>query len=154
MKYTAIKPSIFEKLSSVVTKWAGTTTTFIIAISVILLWLMTGPIFNYSDTWQLIINTSTTIITFLMVFLIQRSQNKESLAIQVKLNELIASSDKASNRLIDVEDLNEEELKALQSFYVELVKMSKKDKVLNQSHSVDEAIAVHERKTKGMKKSE
>ena len=109
MKYTAIKPSIFEKLSSVVTKWAGTTTTFIIAISVILLWLMTGPIFNYSDTWQLIINTSTTIITFLMVFLIQRSQNKESLAIQVKLNELIASSDKASNRLIDVEDLNEEE---------------------------------------------
>src|SRR5258705_8733044 len=116
----------FEKLSTVVTKRAGSTPAFILAVLVILAWLALGPVFHYSDTWQLVINTGTTIVTFLMVFLIQRSQNKESLAMQIKLNELIASSNLASNRLIDVEDLTEEELITLQKYYAELVKMSKK----------------------------
>jgi low affinity Fe/Cu permease len=152
MKLTVPKKNFFERLSTRVTKMVGSSWAFTIAVTVVVVWLLTGPIFNYSDTWQLVINTGTTIVTFLMVFLIQHSQNKESRALQVKLNELIASSDKASNRLIDVEDLNEEELIALQNFYVELVKMSKKDKNFSQSHSVDEAIAIHERKSKGVKK--
>ena len=143
----------FEKVSSGITRAVGTSTAFTIALFVIIIWAITGPIFKFSDTWQLVINTGTTIITFLMVFIIQQSQNKDSLAVQLKLNELIASNEKASNRLIDVEDLNEEELISLQNFYVELVKMSKKDKNFNQSHSVDEAIAIHQRKSKGIKKS-
>ena len=82
-------------------------------LGVILVWVVTGPVFHYSDTWQLVINTGTTIVTFLMVFLIQRAQNKESLAVQLKLNELVAAMEGASNRLIDVEDLTEEELMTL-----------------------------------------
>src|SRR5574342_439036 len=107
------KKDTFEKLSTAVTKKVGSTSAFIIAVLIIVIWLATGPLFQYSDKWQLIINTGTTVVTFLMVFLIQRSQNKESLAIQIKLNELIASSKLASNRLIDVEDLTEEELMTL-----------------------------------------
>ena len=83
----------------------------------ILVWVVTGPFFGYSDTWQLVINTGTTIVTFLMVFLIQRSQNKDSLAVHLKLNELVAAMDGASNRLIDVEDLTEDELKTLHRHY-------------------------------------
>src|SRR6058998_2160884 len=101
--------------ASVVTQWAGSTTGFILATLVIVVWAATGPMFHWSDTWQLVINTSTTIVTFLMVFLIQRSQNKDSLAIQLKLNELVAAQHNASNRLIDVEDLTEEELEMLRS---------------------------------------
>jgi len=142
----------FEKLSSAVTRISGSSPAFILATSIILIWLLTGPIFNYSDTWQLVINTGTTIITFLMVFLIQRSQNKESLTIQIKLNELIASSQLASNRLIDIEDLTEEELVTLEQYYAELVKMSKKDKTMHQSHSIEEAAGLHELKIKHKKK--
>lgn len=142
----------FEKLSSAVTKKAGSTPAFILALLIILIWLALGPVFNYSDTWQLVINTGTTIITFLMVFLIQRSQNKESLAMQIKLNELIASSNLASNRLIDVEDLTEQELRVLERYYAELVKMSKKQGGMLQSHSVEEAIEMHDLKTKHRKK--
>jgi len=137
-----------EKLSSAVTKKAGSSQAFIISVSVVLIWLLTGPLFDYSDTWQLVINTSTTIITFLMVFLIQRSQNKESLAIQIKLNELIASSRYASNRLIDIEDLEEEELVALERYYSELVKMCKKDKNMAKSHTIEEASELHQIKLK------
>ncbi|MCM3900667.1 MAG: low affinity iron permease family protein [Pyrinomonadaceae bacterium] len=81
-----------------------------IALSVIIVWGFTGPLFNFSDTWQLVINTGTTIITFLMVFLIQRPQNKDALAIHLKLNEIVAALQGASNRLIDVESLTEEEI--------------------------------------------
>ncbi|HLF65592.1 MAG TPA: low affinity iron permease family protein [Saprospiraceae bacterium] len=128
MKIKIAKGHPFEMLSSTVTKYVGSSPAFIIAVSVIIVWLITGPIFKYSDSWQLIINTGTTIITFLMVFLIQRTQNKEYLALQIKLNELIASSRFASNRLIDIEDLTEEELLTLDTYYAELVKMSKKIK--------------------------
>src|SRR5689334_14836903 len=136
-KKKTFKTTIFERLSSAVTKYAGSTVAFLVAFAVIICWMAIGPLFHYSDSWQLVINTGTTIITFLMVFLIQRSQNKESLAIQIKLNELIASSRLASNRLIDIEDLTEDELATLEKYYMQLVKMSKKDKNMHQSHSIE-----------------
>lgn len=152
MKKHAAQGHLFERLSSEVTKAAGSTAAFIIAMGLIVFWLVTGPIFNYSDTWQLVINTSTTIITFLMVFLIQRSQNKESLVVQIKLNELIASSQLASNRLIDIENLSEDELVALEKYYAELVKMSRKDQDMQKSHSIEEATQLHESKIAHRKK--
>ena len=112
------------------------------------IWALTGPIFQYADTWQLVINTGTTIVTFLMVFLIQRMQNKESLAVQLKLNELVAAVQGASNRLIDVEDLTEEELRTLHSHYAKLVAMSRADSSLGSSHSVEEAQVRHSRKSR------
>ncbi len=119
---------------------------FIIALSVIAVWCFTGPLFNFSDTWQLVINTGTTIITFLMVFLIQRTQNKDSLAIHLKLNEIVAALQGASNRLIDVEDLTEQEIKTLHKHYQELVKMAKKDLSITNSHSIEEAEFRHQAK--------
>ena len=142
-----------EALSTAVTKWTGSTTAFALAAGVIVVWLISGPLFGFSDTWQLVINTGTTIVTFLMVFLIQRSQNKESMAVQLKLNELVAAMEGASNRLIDVEDLSEVELKALHKFYGKLTTMAKKDAKLTDSHSVEEAEAGHERKTAARHKS-
>ena len=136
----------FERLSTVVTDWTGSTSAFGTAVIVIIVWAITGPLFGYSNTWQLVINTGTTIVTFLMVFLIQRSQNKESMAVQLKLNELVAAVHGASNRLIDVEDLSEAELKVLREHYRELVRMAKTDRRLGESHSLDEAEARHQRK--------
>src|SRR6266581_2304235 len=106
----------FDHFSNTVTKATGTSPAFLIACTIILLWALTGPIFHYSDTWQLVINTGTTIITFLMVFIIQQSQNKDSLSIQLKLNEIVAAMEGASNRLINVEDLSEDELIILGTF--------------------------------------
>lgn len=103
----------FEKFSTQATKATGSPWAFIVASLVVITWAILGPIFNFSDTWQLVINTSTTIVTFLMVFLIQLSQNKDTIARQQKLNELITASTKASNRLVDVEDLTTEELETL-----------------------------------------
>ena len=136
-------PSWIERMSTTVTRWTGSTSAFALACAVILVWVVTGPIFHFSDTWQLVINTGTTIVTFLMVFLIQRAQNKDAMAIQLKLNELVAAIDGASNRLIDVEDLSEEELVALHRYYAQLVRMAKKDSTLTASHSVEEADARH-----------
>ena len=99
--------------------------------------------FRYSDTWQLVINTGTTIVTFLMVFLIQRSQNKDSLAIHLKLNELVAALEGASNRLIDVESLTEKELATLRRHFHELAALSRKESDITVSHSVEEAGARH-----------
>src|SRR2546429_3257865 len=104
---------MLERFSRKVTEATGTSTAFIIALLVIILWIATGPLFHFSDSWQLVINTGTTIVTFLMVFLIQRSQNKDALAIHLKLNEIVAALEGASNRLIDVEDLTEAEIKTL-----------------------------------------
>ena len=137
-----------EHTSRLVTEWSGSSWAFGAAALIILTWLLTGPIFKYSDTWQLVINTGTTIVTFLMVFLIQRSQNKESLAVQLKLNEIVAAVTGASNRLIDVENLDEAELRQLHLFYKTLAHMSQSDSHLGQSHSVDEAAAMHHRKRK------
>ncbi|HEX5652530.1 MAG TPA: low affinity iron permease family protein [Chitinophagaceae bacterium] len=140
----------FEKFSGKVTKATGSPWAFIIALAVILAWAISGPLFNYSDTWQLVINTGTTIITFLMVFLIQLSQNKDTVALQLKLNELIASDPKASNRLVDVEDLTNEELETLKKFYIKLSELASKESNLHTSHSIDEAAEFHKRK-KGVK---
>ncbi len=137
-----------EHASRLVTEWSGSSWAFGMAATVILVWLCTGPIFHYSDTWQLVINTGTTIVTFLMVFLIQRSQNKESLAVQLKLNEIVAAVGGASNRLIDVEELDEAELRQLHLFYKTLAQMAKSDTRLGQSHSIDEAAVSHHRKRK------
>ena len=147
----------FEKISASVTKAAGSTSAFVGSFLLIIIWLLCGPIFDFSDTWQLVINTGTTIITFLMVFLIQRSQNKDSIAVHLKLNELLASHEIASNRLVSVEDISEAELKVLQKFYKHLAMMSKDQLALSESHSINEANMHHERKlsaTKtGVKKS-
>src|ERR1041385_8454585 len=129
----------WARLATRVTDWAGSTTGFLFAAGTIVLWLVSGPFFHFSDTWQLSINTITTIVTFLMVFLIQRSQNKDSMAIQLKLNELVAAMIGASNRLIDVEDLSEQDLKVLHRHYQRLVQISKKDQDLTKSHSIEEA---------------
>jgi low affinity Fe/Cu permease len=135
-----------ERFSSAVTRWTGGTSAFAVALAVVLIWAATGPIFGYSNTWQLVINTGTTVVTFLMVFLIQRAQNKDAMAIQLKLNELVAALAGASNHLIDVEDLSEEELQTLHRFYRRLAAMAKKDATILQSHSVEEALVWHERK--------
>lgn len=132
-----------ETFSTAVSRWTGGTSAFALACVVIVAWAISGPIFGFSNTWQLVINTGTTIVTFLMVFLIQRAQNKDSMAIQLKLNELVAAMDGASNRLIDVEDLTEEELKTLHRYYGKLVAMARKDATLTSSHSVEEAEARH-----------
>jgi low affinity Fe/Cu permease len=142
--------ALFEKIAGRITRGTGSPIAFIIAAALIIAWLVSGPLFGYSDTWQLIINTSTTIITFLMVFVIQHSQNKDTMALQLKLNELIASHDKASNRLIDIEDLTEEELMQLKKFYIKLSRLAEKEADLTASHSLEEAMNVHESK-KGYK---
>ena len=134
---------MLERFSSAATTWTGGTGAFALAVLTIVIWLATGPLFNYSNTWQLIINTGTTVVTFLMVFLIQRSQNKDSLAVQLKLNELVAAMQGASNRLIDIESLSEQELKVLHVHYRKLVEMAKKDDDLGRSHSVEEAEQRH-----------
>jgi low affinity Fe/Cu permease len=133
----------FETISTVVTRWTGSTAAFGTALSVIVIWAILGPVFHFSDTWQLVINTGTTIVTFLMVFLIQRSQNKDSLAIHIKLNEIVAVMEGASNRLIDAESLSEDELKVLETYYSELSRLSEKESNLTHSHSVEEARARH-----------
>jgi len=134
---------LLERLSLKATKATGTSKAFILALMAIVVWGLTGPLFHFSDTWQLVINTSTTIITFLMVFLIQRTQNKDALAIHLKLNEIVAALEGASNRLIDVEDLTEGEIEILHTHYQRLVAMAKKDLKLTQSHSIEEAEARH-----------
>ena len=137
---------MLERFSQKATQATGSSGAFLIAVTVIVVWIVTGPVFKFSDTWQLVINTGTTIVTFLMVFLIQRSQNKDALAIHLKLNEIVAALEGASNRLIDVESLTEKEIQTLHNHYRELVRMAKKDLSLTNSHSIEEAEARHEAK--------
>ena len=130
---------IFDKFSATISKVTGNPSTFIMAFFIIIIWAVTGPVFHYSDTWQLVINTGTSVITFLMVFVIQQAQNKDTLALQLKLNELIAATKGASNRILNIEDMTEEELQVLKKFYAKLSDLSEKDGNLGASHSVDEA---------------
>ncbi|HEX7754926.1 MAG TPA: low affinity iron permease family protein [Niabella sp.] len=122
----------FERFANKVTQVTGSSMAFVIAASLIVIWAISGPLFHYSENWQLVVNTGTTIVTFLMVFLIQKSQNKDSKAIQLKLNELIAATKGASNRLVDAEDMNEEKLDELHKLYVKIAELtaSKKDKAV------------------------
>ncbi|WP_246794473.1 low affinity iron permease family protein [Burkholderia perseverans] len=114
----------FDGFAATVTRWAGSPLAFCVAVLAIVAWVVTGPIFHYSDAWQLVINTGTTIITFLMVFLIQQSQNKDSVAVHLKLNELLASQRDASNRLIGIEDASENDLRRIAAAYLELAEQA------------------------------
>ena len=137
------RAAIAEPLAARVTNWVGSTKGFTAALAVVIVWAASGPIFAWSDTWQLVINTGTTIVTFLIVFLIQRTQNKDGLAIQLKLNELVAAMQGASNRLIEIEDLSEDELKLLHAHYRRLVEMAREDLDIAASHSIEEAESRH-----------
>jgi low affinity Fe/Cu permease len=128
-----------EQVARAITVWTGSSQAFGMAVAVVILWALLGPVFHFSDTWQLVINTGTTIITFLMVFLIQRSQNKDSLAIHLKLNEIVAVLQGASNRLINVEDLTEQEVATLHRHYRTLAEIAKRDLTITASHSIEEA---------------
>lgn len=136
----------FDWFSTWVTKATGSPTAFMMALLVVIIWGLTGPIFHYSENWQLVINTGTTIITFLMIFVIQQSQNKDTMAVHLKLNELIAANELTSNRLVDSEDLTEEELQAIKKYYKRLSEITKKEGSVFNSHSLDEAAADAKRK--------
>ncbi len=129
----------FEKFSAKITKISGSPAAFIGAFAIVLIWGITGPVFHYSETWQLVINTGTTIITFLMVFVIQQSANKDTMAIHLKLNELIAATKGASNRLISSEELTGEELETIKKFYHFLSEKSKSEMDIKSTHSIEEA---------------
>jgi low affinity Fe/Cu permease len=135
-----------ERFSTKVSQWAGSTPAFGIALGFVLAWALTGPLFRFSQGWQMVINTGTTIATFLMVFLIQRAQNKESRALQLKLNEVVASHEGASNRLVGAEELSEEDLRILHERYLRLVERVKDERDgpgLKDKTSVEEATAAH-----------
>lgn len=144
--FVAGRDTLFAKFASAATWWTGTTSAFMLAFATIIIWIVSGPLFGFSDTWQLVINTGTTIVTFLMVFLIQRSQNKDSQAVHLKLNEIVAALEGASNRLIGAEDLSEVELKQLHEFYAQLIRRAKEEHDICKSHSVEEADDNHEEK--------
>lgn len=145
---TKSKKFNFDKFATKVTKATGRPATFIAALALIVVWALSGPIFGFSDTWQLVINTGTTIITFLMVFIIQQTQNKDTMALQLKINELIAADRNSSNRLINIEDLSEEELEVIKKFYIKLSELAQKDKDtdLRKTHSYEEAANLHKTK--------
>jgi low affinity Fe/Cu permease len=145
------KKNLFERFANWATIATGSSAAFITAISVIVIWAVSGPVFKYSDTWQLVINTGTTIITFLMVFLIQKSQNKDSKAVHLKLNELLASHAGASNRMVDIEDITEKELDQLHQFYVRLSALAEEEDDLTCTHSIDAAEENHSTKSKRYK---
>ena len=128
----------FDRFASLVTRWCGTPTAFCIALAVVALWACCGPFFGYSENWQLVVNTGTTIVTFLMVFLIQQSQNKDSVALHLKLNELLAAHRSASNRMIGIETLDEQDLREVAAFYVRLAERAKTAGPVKEVHSIDE----------------
>jgi low affinity Fe/Cu permease len=132
-------PGWLEQAARAVTAWTGSSQAFGYAVAIIVGWALLGPLFGFSDTWQLVINTGTTIVTFLMVFLIQRSQNKDSQALHLKLNEIVAALHGASNRLINIEDLTETEVLTLHRHYQKLAELARRDRTLTESHSIEEA---------------
>jgi len=145
------KPSniLFERLAQVAARWSASSMGFTTALVVVLVWIATGPLWHYSDTWQLVINTGTTIITFLMVFLIQRSQSKDALAIQLKLDELVAALSGANNRLVAAEDLSEADLEDLQRRYRVLSERARHLADKQASLSVDQPTAKRRKNKKG-----
>ena len=150
MKKSSGKKSVisqkFNQFSNWVTKATGSPTAFLLALLIVLIWGICGPVFHFSEVWQLVINTGTTIITFLMMFVIQQSQNKDTMALHLKLNELIAANENTSNRLVGSEDLSNEELETIKKFYLKLSNLAKKEKDLFTTHSLDEAKEQHEEK--------
>jgi low affinity Fe/Cu permease len=134
---------IIERMARKLTDFTGSTAAFLIASMSVIVWAALGPVFGYSNNWQMVINTATTIVTFLMVFLIQRAQNKDSLAIHLKLDELVAAHHGASNRLVSAEELSEEDLELLRRHYRELVRAAHREEDLRCAHSVDEDQGSH-----------
>ncbi len=132
------KPLRFSTLANLITEWTGSSVAFGMALALILVWLLCGPIFGFSDTWQLLINSTTSIITFLMVFLIQKTQNRDSRAIHIKLNELVAALEGASNRLINVEDLDEESLGSLYHRFQTLAQTSRSSEPSSEARTIEE----------------
>jgi low affinity Fe/Cu permease len=127
----------FGRLASRVTNAAGSSAGFLAAFVLVIVWAATGPFFAFSAAWQMVITTSTTLITFLMVFVIQHAQNRDTLAIQLKLNELISSNSAANNRLVDIEQLTAEELAVVKKFYVKLAVHTETATNVRASHSLD-----------------
>ena len=119
--------SWYSSFAKTIARFSGRPRTFTLAVCIILVWIVTGPIFHFSDTWQLVINTGTTIVTFLMVFLIQNTQNRDTEAIQVKLDELIRATQGAHNALLDLEELEEEHLDAFRSKYQKLASVAREE---------------------------
>ncbi len=115
----------YAAVAKAVSRVTGRPQTFLLAVGVIAVWIVTGPVFGFSDTWQLVINTGTTIVTFLMVFLIQNTQNRDTQAIQIKLDELIRATRGAHNALLDLEELNEKELEAFRLRYERLAALAR-----------------------------
>lgn len=147
----AAKKSFFEKFSNAATSFTGSSYAFIAACLIVLTWAASGPFFNFSETWQLIINTGTTIVTFMMVFLIQKAQNKDSKAIQIKLNELIVAQKAANNQLIDIENLTEAELDEIHVHYERLAEIAGNHKALenlNGENSIDSSMTENNQKAK------
>src|SRR5262249_47933928 len=133
---------LMERIALSVTDWAGSSWAFGAAVATVFVWATLGPIFHFSDTWQLVINTGTTIVTFLMVFRLQRAQNKDARAIHIKLNEILAGLEGASNRLINAEDLTEEEVRRLHDRFRQVAQLAAIDSRPNASHSIEEAAEV------------
>ncbi|MEP6850275.1 MAG: low affinity iron permease family protein [Acidobacteriota bacterium] len=117
--------SLFTKFANVTATAAGRPATFIVAFLTVIIWACSGPIFGFSDTWQLVINTGTTILTFLMVFLIQNTQNREAIAVQLKLDELICAIKEANNEVLDIEDRDDKELRLKRDEMIERAKAAK-----------------------------
>ncbi|WP_207766009.1 low affinity iron permease family protein [Solimonas fluminis] len=130
---------LFDRFADGANRVFGGSVAFAIAAGAVLLWAAMGPVFGFGEKWQLTINTGTTIVTFLMVFLIQHSQNKQTEALHLKLNELLASHHEASNRLIGVEDLDEGELDHLHRFYRQLGERAEREGPIKRTHSLDDA---------------
>lgn len=128
----------FDHFASAATRWCGTPVAFCLALATVLIWAALGPLNSYSEKWQLVINTGTTIVTFLMVFLIQQSQNKDSVALHLKLNELLAAHKTASNRMIGIESLDEQDLREVAAFYTRLAERAKTSGPIKEVHSIDE----------------
>ena len=138
--YAAHSPVLtaFDRFASRITRWVGSPLAFCLSLLTVVAWAALGPVFHYSEDWQLVINTGTTIVTFLMVFLIQQSQNKDSVALHLKLNELIASNRNASNRMIGIEELDEQDLHDVAQFYARLAERAKAAGPNKEAHSIDE----------------
>jgi len=139
--------SISKKIESLAIKIidvAGSNIALAFSFGIVALWVVSGVFFGFSQKWASIIGTLSSVITILMVFLIQKTQNKDSLAIQLKLNELVAAHESASNRLVNVEGMTEEELKVIQKYYSKLSDFAKKRDTLTESHSIDELHKEHE----------
>jgi low affinity Fe/Cu permease len=144
MSKTKNSSHFIETWSSKITQATGSSPVLVVAFGLVVLWGLSGIFFHFSEQWQMMLGTCSNLVTFLMVFLIQKSQNKHSLSIQLKLNELVAADQFASNRLVNVEGMTEDELKIIQKYYSKLSDFAKRQESLLQSHSIDEVNKEHE----------